>query len=142
MGRVAAPLVTMSVVVFLGLAAPAVAAGNLAANATNLELKIDAVNLQLSQNEFDLETGKYYHIDITVDEPDDTAFMAPELWRNVWIDQIAVDDLEVRTQEPYSLEWGSAGTFSVSFVPIRPGVYEFWIAGYEGRGLKGKFVVN
>jgi hypothetical protein len=98
--------------------------------------------LKFSQNEFDLETGKYYRMDIRVDDADDTAFMAPELWRNVWIDQIVVNDLEIKTQVPYSLEWDDAGTFNVSFVPIRPGEYDFWIAGYENRGLKGKFVVK
>lgn len=141
-GVVGTSLAALSVVGLLSAAAPALAAGNLAAGGTKLDLKIDTANLKFSQNEFDLETGKYYRMDISVDDADDTAFMAPELWRNVWIDQIVVDDLELKTQVPYSLEWDSAGTFNVSFVPIRPGEYDFWIAGYENRGLKGKFVVK
>ncbi|HVX72231.1 MAG: hypothetical protein ACTHKD_10430 [Devosia sp.] len=137
---VAVSLVALSVA---GLVAvPALAAGNLASNGEKLELRIDTENLKFSQNEFDLETGKFYRMDITVDDADDTAFMAPELWRNVWINQIVVNDLELKTQVPYSLEWDAAGTFNVSFVPIRPGEYDFWIAGYEDRGLKGKFVVK
>ena len=143
MGRVfATSLAALSVAALLGAAAPAQAAGNLAANGEKLELKIDTENLKFSQNEFDLETGKFYRMDISVDDADDTAFMAPELWRNVWINQIVVNDLELKTQVPYSLEWDAAGTFNVSFVPIRPGEYDFWVAGYEDKGLKGKFVVK
>ena len=142
MGRVTNSLAALSVVGLLLSGAPALAAGNLAANGVKLELKIDTKNLKFSQNEFDLETGKFYRMDITVDDADDTAFMAPELWRNVWINQIVVNDLELKTQDPYSLEWDDAGTFNVSFVPIRPGEYDFWIAGYEDKGLKGKFVVK
>ena len=142
MGRVTNSLTALSIVALLISGAPALAAGNLAANGEKLELKIDTENLKFSQSEFDLETGKFYRMDITVDDADDTAFMAPELWRNVWINQIVVNDLELKTQVPYSLEWDGAGTFNVSFVPIRPGVYDFWIAGYEDKGLKGKFVVK
>ncbi len=142
MGRITTSLAALSVVGLLLSAAPALAAGNLAANGVKLELKIDTKNLKFSQNEFDLETGKYYRMDITVDDADDTAFMAPELWRNVWINQIVVNDLELKTQVPYSLEWDDGGTFNVSFVPIRPGEYDFWIEGYQDKGLKGKFVVK
>ena len=142
MGRMTNALAALSIAGLLISGAPAFAAGNLAANGEKLELKIDTENLKFSQNEFDLETGKYYRMDISVEDADDTAFMAPELWRNVWINQIVVNDLELKTQVPYSLEWDGTGTFNVSFVPIRPGEYDFWVAGYEDKGLKGKFVVK
>lgn len=124
------------------LAAPAMAAGNLASGGEELDLTIDTDGLTFSQDTIELETGKYYRLNISVEDADDTALMAPEFFRNVWIDQIVVNDLEVKVQNPYSLEWDAAGTFTVSFVPIRPGEYDFWIDGYEGRGLKGKFVVK
>jgi hypothetical protein len=124
-------------------ASPAYAAGNLAANGDKLELTIDTTNLKFSQNEFDLETGKYYRMDITADDgADNLILMMPEFWRNVWLNQIVVDDLEVKAAEPYSLEFDGAGTFNISFVPIRPGEYEFYSPGYENKGLKGKFVVK
>ena len=118
------------------------AEGNLASNGTSLAINIDAENLTLDTKEFDLETGKYYKLAITVTNPDDTALVMPELWRNAWINQIVVNDLEIKVQTPYSLEWDADGTFTVTFVPIRPGEYDFWVPGYEDRGLKGKFVVK
>jgi uncharacterized cupredoxin-like copper-binding protein len=144
LGRITnSSLAALSVAGLLAIAAPALAAGNLAANGEKLELKIDTTNLKFSQNEFDLETGKYYRMDITADDgADNLVLMMPDFWRNVWVNQIVVNDLEVKAQEPYSLEFDAAGTFNVSFVPIRPGEYEFYSPGYENKGLKGKFVVK
>ena len=143
MGGVTGSRAALSVVGILLSGAPALAAGNLAANGEKLELKIDTTNLKFSQNEFDLETGKYYRMDITADDgADNLVLMMPEFWRNVWVNQIVVNDLEVKAQELYSLEFDAAGTFNVSFVPIRPGEYEFYSPGYENKGLKGKFVVK
>lgn len=118
------------------------AEGNLASNRTDLEIKIDTEKLQFSQTEFELETGKYYILSVTSDGGDEVAWFAPELWRNSWINQIVANDLEVKAFGVYSLEFDAAGTISVSFVPIRPGEYEFYSPGYEDRGLKGKFVVK
>ena len=124
-------------------AVPAMAEGNLAANGAKIEIKIDTTNNTFSPTEIDLETGKFYRMDITADDDaDNLAIVMPELFRNSWINQIVVDDLEIKVQDPYSLEFDGAGTFNVSFVPIRPGVYEFWSPGYEDKGLKGKFVVK
>lgn len=126
----------------LPLATAVHAEGNLAANGVKLELKIDTNNNTFSQNEIDLETGKYYRLDITVDDADDTALVMPEFFRNVWINQIVINDMEIKVQTPYSLEWDAGGTINLSFVPIRPGEYDFWIDGYQDKGLKGKFVVK
>lgn len=118
------------------------AAGNLAAKGTSLELDIDTANLTFSQTEFDLETGKYYNLRITSDGEDEIAVMAPELWRNSWIDQVVVNDLETTPYGLYSVEFDDAGTFEIRFVPIRPGEYDIYVPGYENRGLEGKVVVK
>ena len=128
----------------LGTAAPALAAGNLAAGGKQLpDLKINTDTNTFSQNEYDLETGVYYRLNITADDgADDLAIVMPELFRNSWIDQIVVNKLEIKVQDPYSLEFDDAGTFNISFVVLRPGVYDFWSPGQEDKGLKGKFVVK
>ncbi|WP_354043505.1 hypothetical protein [Devosia sp. UYZn731] len=123
-------------------AQPAVAEGNLAANGTDLTLSIDTENLTFSQNEWQLETGKYYRIDITSDGGEEIAVVAPELWRNSWINQIVVNDLEVKAADLYSVEFDDAGTFNISFVPVRPGEYKIYVPGYETRGLTGTFIVK
>ncbi|MGB3027308.1 hypothetical protein [Paradevosia shaoguanensis] len=127
----------------LALASPVFAEGNLAANGTNLpELKIDTEKLAFSETEYQLETGKYYRLDITSDGGEEMALVFPELVRNSWINQIVVNDLEVKAGGLYSLEFDDGGTFNISFVPVRPGEYDFWVPGYENKGLKGKFIVK
>ena len=141
MHTVSKAIVALAMTTLLATGA-AQAAGNLASNGTDLEIKIDTEKLTYSQNEFELETGKYYRLNVTSDGGDEVAWFAPELWRNSWINQIVANDLEVKVWGLYSLEFDAAGTINVSFVPIRPGEYEFYSPGYEDRGLKGKFVVK
>lgn len=137
-------LVTIGVAALLAatLAVPVMAEGNLAAQGTELELNINTDDLTFSQNEWQLETGKYYNLSVTSDGNEEIAVVAPELWRNSWINQIVVNDLETKAYGLYSIEFDDAGTFEISFVPIRPGEYEIYVPGYENRGLKGKFIVK
>ncbi|MDB5540694.1 MAG: hypothetical protein JWQ89_2421 [Devosia sp.] len=126
----------------LALGGGAHAEGNLAANGTDLTLEINTIDLKFSQDVWELETGKYYQLDITSDGNEEIAVVAPELFRNSWIDQVVVNDLEVKSNGLYSVEFDDAGTFTISFVPIRPGEYEIYVPGYENRGLRGKFIVK
>lgn len=124
------------------LALPVLAEGNLASRPTDLPELMLKGDLTISQAEYRLETGKFYRIDISSDGEEEFAWMAPELFRNSWVDQVVVNDLEVKAFGIYSLEFDDAGTFTLTFVPIRPGRYDFWVDGYEGRGMAGAFVVD
>lgn len=129
-------------VALAGAAAPALAEGNLASKPVDLaELKLTG-DLKMSQTEYQLETGKFYRIDITSDGTEEFAWMAPELFRNVWVNQVVVNDLEVKAADIYSLEFDAAGTFNLTFVPLRPGRYEFYVDGYQDKGMLGAFIVN
>jgi hypothetical protein len=136
----------MAVVGALGLAAtmsaPVLAEGNLASRATELELNINTVDLAFSQAQFDIETGRYYILHVTSDGEEEIQVVAPELWRNSWINQVVVNDLETTPYGLYGIEFDDEGTFSIGFVPIRPGEYDIYVPGYENRGLTGKFVVK
>lgn len=120
------------------------AEGNLASNATRLpDMALDSVELTVSETVFDLETGKYYRWRIVHDGLEEFAVVAPELFRNSWINQVVINDLEVKPMGGiYSVEFDDEGTIDIWFVPIRPGAYEFWVDGYESRGMKGVFNVK
>lgn len=123
--------------------ASAYAEGNLASQPETLELSIDTRSLEFSSTEYELETGKYYIWEITHDGLEELMVRAPDLFRNSWINQVVVNDLEVHTSGAiYGIEFDDEGTITVSFVPIRPGNYEFFAPGYEERGLSGTFVVR
>lgn len=121
----------------------AVAEGNLAVQPTDLELAIDGRNLTFSQTEFQLETGKYYRWVITSDGLEEFMVQAHDLFRNSWVNQIVINDLEVHTFGAiYGVEFDDEGEIAVYFIPIRPGDYEFIVPGFEDRGLRGVFVVR
>lgn len=130
-----------SLVVFGATAAKA--EGNLASQPETLELSIDTRTLVFSNTEYELETGKYYIWEITHDGLEELMIRSPELFRNSWINQVVINDLEVHTSGAvYGLEFDDEGTLAISFVPIRPGNYEFYADGFEDRGLSGTFVVR
>jgi hypothetical protein len=123
--------------------AAALAAGNLASQPTTLELAIDGRNLTFSQTEFQLETGKYYRWVISSDGVEEVMVQAPDLFRNSWLNQIVVNDLEVHMfGAPYGVEFDDEGEIIIFFIPIRPGNYDFYVPGFEDRGLRGTFVVR
>jgi hypothetical protein len=125
------------------LSQPVMAEGNLASVPEALEpLVLNGAEWSMAPLEYTLETGKYYHLAITSDGQEEFAVMAPELWRNSWINQVVINDLEVTPMGLYSVEFDDEGTIDIWFVPIRPGQYDFWVDGYEGRGMLGHFMVN
>jgi hypothetical protein len=125
------------------VALSAMAEGNLASNATRLpNMAINSVDLTLSITDFTVETGKYYRWSIIHDGREEMQLVAPDLFRNSWINQVVINDLEVQPMGLYAVEFDDEGQIDIWFVPIRPGSFEFWIDGYRERGLKGKFVVR
>jgi uncharacterized cupredoxin-like copper-binding protein len=127
----------------LALQAGAVLAeGNLASDPVDLPELLLSGDLSMSETEYQLETGKYYRIHITSDGQEEFAWFAPELFRNAWVNQVVVNDLEVKAADIYSLEFDAAGTFILTFVPIRPGQYDFYVDGYADKGMLGHFMVN
>jgi hypothetical protein len=118
------------------------AAGNLASAPTDLQITIDSRAPSFSQTEFDIETGKYYRLTITHDGLEEMQWMSPELFRNSWVNQIVVNDLEIKPLAVYSVEFDDAGDIVIFFVPVRTGDFDFYVVGMEERGLKGTFHVR
>ncbi len=130
-------------IVLASMSGPLLAEGNLAAAPEVLvPLVLNGAEWSMAPVEYTLETGKYYRIHITSDGQEEFAWFAPELFRNAWVNQVVVNDLEVKAADIYSLEFDAAGTFILTFVPIRPGQYDFYVDGYADKGMLGHFMVN
>ena len=128
--------------VCLLFAMPALAAGNLAKRAERLpELALDAAK-GFSVKEYRLETGKYYRWRIVSDGREEYKLLAPELFRNSWIDQVSIEDKEVKTMGLYAVEFDDDGEIDVWFMPIRPGTYEFFVENLRSQGFTGNFIVE
>ena len=93
--------------------------------------------------EIELEAGKAYRLNIVAKGQKEYKFLAGEFFRNVWINQIVIEHLEVHMAgPPHHLEFDDQGTIAVDFVAIRPGEYRWAVQGLEERGMSGKLVVK
>ena len=119
-----------------------VAKGNLASQTTKLELDIKG-DLSLEPKQFNLETGKYYKWIIRSDGIEEMMIQAPDIFRNVWIGQIVINDLEIHGANLiYGIEFDDEGEVAIFLVPIRPGKFEYYVKGYKERGMVGTFNVE
>lgn len=118
------------------------AEGNLAAKPTKLELEIRG-DLTMSATSFELETGKYYKWIIESDGIEEMMLQAPDIFRNVWVSQIVIDEREIHgVNSLYGIEFDDEGDVAIFLVPIRPGKFEYYVKGYRDRGMVGTFNVK
>lgn len=121
---------------------PADAAGNLAARAERLEpLALDAAD-GFSVRRYEIETGVYYRWRIESDGREEYKLLAPELFRNSWIDQVSIEDKEVKPLGLYAVEFDHEGEIDIWFLTLRPGSYRFYVEGLESQGFEGVFEVR
>jgi hypothetical protein len=112
------------------------------ANRTDLE----SINLTAGQLNsgapYELASGGYYRIDIVSDGTQEIAIEGPGLFRNVWVNEVVINDLEVRPLGLDSIEFDDAGTVSLSFVAITPGQYDIRIRGTTGESQMAVFTIR
>ncbi len=78
-----------------------------------------------------LESGTYYEIVIRSDGSAEMAISGAKFFRNCWIDEIVINDIEVRPLGLDSLEFDDEGEAEISFIPIKPGRFELTAPGVE-----------
>jgi hypothetical protein len=117
-------------------------AGLLTGGATELEPITLSSGQPLAKAPYELESGKYYEIEIVADGSAELAVEGSKFFRNAWIDEIVVNEIEVRPLGVDSIEFDAEGTASISFVPIRPGTYELRIPGTTGDTQRAVFNVK
>jgi uncharacterized cupredoxin-like copper-binding protein len=96
----------------------------------------------MSVKRYELETGKAYRLKIEGGGFKQYHLVAPEFFRNIWVRKIEAGDVTVDAPVIDGLEFEEEGDAELSFVPIRPGTYEFKIEGLEQKGMVGQFVVK
>ncbi|MCH8952868.1 MAG: hypothetical protein IID49_12190 [Proteobacteria bacterium] len=117
--------------------AEAPAAGNLTRRAERLEpLELNAGS-GFSIKSYDLETGVYYRWRIVGDGREEYRLVAPELFRNSWIDRVSIEGHEVVPAGLHAVAFDGEGEIDIWFVPIRPGDYRFYIETLERQGFSG-----
>ena len=109
---------------------------------TDLEPITLASGKPLAAAPYELESGKYYSLDIVADGSAELAIAGPDFFRNVWVDEVVINDIEIRPLGVDSLEFDDEGTATISFVTIRPGRFELRIPGTSADSQRALFIVK
>lgn len=121
---------------------PAAAQAGLTVRGTNLETLKLSSGLAFPTKPYELEAGKYYRWTIEADGTAELGIAAPEFFRNIWINEVVVNKVEIRPLGLDSIEFDDAGKAVISFVPIRPGTFTFHAPENEAAGMTGTFIVK
>ena len=117
-------------------------AGLLTGGATKLDPITLSSGKPLAKGPYQLDSGRYYRIDINADGSAELAVSGADFFRNVWVDEVIINDIEVRPLGVDSLEFDDEGTATIKFVTIRPGTFTLRIPGTKGESQKATFVVK
>ena len=117
-------------------------AGLLTGGATELEPITLASGKPLVDAPYELESGKYYRLPINADGSAELAIAGADFFRNVWVDEVVINDIEVRPLGVDSIEFDDAGTATITFVTIRPGRFTLRIPGTTGETQQAIFNVK
>ena len=96
----------------------------------------------VAEGEYHLKSGTYYRIEINADGSQELALSGGDFFRAVWINEIVINDVEIRPTGVHSIEFDSAGTALISFVPIVPGTYKLSIPGSHSETQSATFVIQ
>lgn len=91
---------------------------------------------------YEIKAGKYYELVIQADGSAELALSGADFFRNVWINEIVINDIEIRPLGVDSLEFDDEGEATISFIPIRPGRFVLRIPGTTGETQQAIFNVT
>lgn len=118
---------------FLVSFAQAQTAGLLSGGAEKLPPITLSVGQPIAEAPYELISGEYYKLEITCDGSGELAIGGADFFRNIWVDEVVINDIEVRPMGLSSLEFDDEGTAEIKFIAIRPGTYELRIPGTKGE---------
>lgn len=141
----AAALLTMTV---LATSAPVFAhdlgfAGLLSkSNRTTLPALTLGVGKVMAEKGLELKSGGYYVLQIISDGSGELAVEGPGFFRAIWINEIVVNDLEIRPYGVESIEFDEEGMVEIKFVAIKPGQYFIRIPGTKGDSQRVNITIR
>lgn len=118
------------------------AQAGLLSHRTDLDPITLASGKPLAKAPYELAAGKYYRIAIESDGSAELGVVGPDFFRNVWINEIVINDIEIRPLGVDGLEFDDEGKATISFVPIRPGSFVLRIPGTTAESQQAVFNVK
>lgn len=111
-------------------------------NRTQLAPLTLASGKPVATGEYKLKSGGYYRIDIQADGSQELALSGGDFFRAIWINEVVINDIEIRPMGIHSLEFDDAGTATISFIAIVPGRYTLSIPGSHGETQQAVFNIQ
>ena len=96
----------------------------------------------VAEEEYELRSGGYYRINIEADGSAELALSGGDFFRAIWINEIVINQIEVRPMGVHSLEFDAAGEARLSFIAITPGRYTLSIPGTSGETQRAVFNIR
>jgi hypothetical protein len=132
----------LSAVLTLGFATPVVAAplcddlgfaGLLASCNRGETIQLTLSSGQPLGDDVTLQSGAYYKMHITSDGSAELAITGPEFFRAIWMNEIVINNIEIRPMAIDSIEFDDEGMAELSFVAVKPGTHTLRIPGSTGE---------
>jgi hypothetical protein len=136
------PGLAMAIATTVAVVGDAHAQAGLLSHRTDLSPITLASGKPLAAAAYELEAGKYYRIAIEADGSAELAVAGPEFFRNMWVNEVVINDIEVRPLGVDSIEFDDEGKATISFVPIRPGTFVLRVPGTSSDSQQAVFNVK
>ena len=89
-----------------------------------------------------LKSGAYYRMKIVADGSAELALSGGDFFRAIWINEIVINNIEIRPMGVHSIEFDAAGEAEISFIAITPGTYTLSIPGSSGESQRATFTIG
>ncbi|MCO6382107.1 hypothetical protein [Oceanicola sp. 502str15] len=107
-----------------------------------IELTLASGQPLSAEGSYTLQSGAYYKLMITADGSAELAISGPDFFRAIWMNEIVINQIEIRPMAVESLEFDAAGTAEISFVAIKPGSHVLRIPGSTGESQMVTFNIQ
>jgi hypothetical protein len=132
----------------LGLATPVVAFDFGPSGIMSKDNRVDLEPLTLASGKpvaaapYELKSGTYYRITIVADGSAELALSGGDFFRAIWVNEVVINDIEIRPMGIHSLEFDDEGEATISFVAITPGTYELRVPETTGDSQVAVFNIR
>jgi hypothetical protein len=79
-----------------------------------------------------LKSGTYYTLEIEADGSAELALEGAAFFRAIWVNEVVINDIEIRPIGLDSFEFDDEGRIGMSFIAIKPGTYALSVPGTTG----------
>lgn len=101
-----------------------------------------SIGKPLADGPITLKSGTGYELEITSDGTGELGLEGAGFFRAIWINEIVINDLEVRPFGIESVEFDDEGTMEIEFIAIKPGRYFLRIPGSTGDSQRVEITIQ